>query len=72
MWNFDKGLVAGGADELLENCRFVTGLRSIQKPLTATRWDRRLFRILPVGSHAHPAAWNPNHVQWCRLLGTLY
>jgi len=44
------------------NCRFVTGMRSIQKPSTVTRWTGAILRIVIVGAYAERAAGNPDHV----------
>ncbi len=44
------------------NCRFVTGVLSIQKELTCTRCAGGFFRIMRVRSHAESAAGDQNHV----------
>jgi len=41
------------------NCRFVSGVRSIQKQRHAM--DRRFFRIMVVGAHLEGAAGDPDH-----------
>ena len=69
-WNFRQGLVAGGADELLE---LPVCHRRAVYPETADRdaMSRRLFRIMFVRTHAEGAARNPNHVRVIRLLQSL-
>jgi hypothetical protein len=42
------------------NCRFVTGVRSIQKHRHAM--NRRFLGVMIVGAHAERAAGNPDHV----------
>jgi hypothetical protein len=67
--NFRKCFMPGGADEFLE---LPIGHRRAIDPEAVDRdaMDRRLFRVMPIGSHAERAAGDENHVRlWrCRLL----
>jgi hypothetical protein len=59
-WNFRKGFVAGGADELLELP--VGHWRAVDpETVDGDAMDRRLFRVVFVGPHAERTAGNAHH-----------